>query len=103
MKVAQKKTQAKSKKPHGLVARVVVVAAVVVALVIALGIVFVVFNANRQNGLVAAVTGASQGLVGIFVGALSPRDPNLRVVVDWGLIAVAYLVLGQLLARLLDR
>jgi hypothetical protein len=80
---------------------VAVTAGLALALLIGLGIIFVIFGANRGNVVVSAVLSVSGVLVGVFKHVLAPGDPNLRVVIEWGLTAVGYIILGRLLAKVL--
>jgi hypothetical protein len=69
------------------------------ALLIGMGIIFVVFGANRGNVVVSVVLSVSGALVGVFKQVLMPGDPSLRLAIEWGLTAVAYVILGRLLAK----
>jgi hypothetical protein len=86
-------------KPASIAARVAATAGLALALLIGLGIIFVVFNANRGNIVVSVVLSASEALVGVFRQVVMPTDPSLRLAIEWGLTAVAYVILGRLLAK----
>ncbi len=77
--------------------------AVIVAAIIALGIAFVIFDANKANGIVSFVLRVAGDLVGPFKDLFTPKDPKRNVFVNWGLAAVVYLVLGLFVARILRR
>lgn len=84
-------------------ARVVKAVGAIVAGIIVLGIVLRLLDANASNDLVAAVLDATRWLVGPFKGLFSIDDPDMRIVVNWGLAAVVYFALSRLIARLLLR
>ncbi len=84
-----------------LLARVVSLMAALAALVLAGYVVFVVFGANPHNPIVSAVTGWADGLVLWFQDLFTPQDPKVRVLVNYGLAALAYLVAGRVAARVI--
>lgn len=75
----------------------------IAALLIVLGILFVVLEANTGNAIVAFVLDVADFLVGPFDGLFTPKDPKLEVVINYGIAAVIYLVVGSLIARLIRR
>jgi drug/metabolite transporter (DMT)-like permease len=86
-----------------VLSRVVTVAAGIAAALIAIGILFVVLEGNQDNGLVSASTDAAKFLAGPFDELFMPKSRKLGVGVSWGIAAVVYLVVGQVVAGLLDR
>ncbi|WP_066890202.1 hypothetical protein [Carbonactinospora thermoautotrophica] len=92
-------------QPHvvvvGLLARGVSLVAASAALVLAGYVVFVVFEANPRNPIVSTVTGWADGLVLWFQDLFTPRNPKVRVLVNYGLAALAYLLAGRLAARVI--
>lgn len=87
----------------GVLARVIDVVVAVVAAVIALGILLVVLEANRSNGIVDAVVDAARWLAGPFDDFFSLDRRKVEVAVNWGLALLVYVVVGRLLAGLLRR
>ena len=87
----------------GLLARAIDIVVAVVAAIIALGVLLVVLEANRDNGLVNAVLDAARWLAGPFKDFFSLDDPKLMVAVNWGLALVVYVVVGRTLSGLLRR
>ena len=75
----------------------------IAALLIVLGILFVVLEANTGNSIVSFVLDVADFLVGPFDGLFTPKDPKLEVVINYGIAAVIYLVVGSLIARLIRR
>jgi hypothetical protein len=73
----------------------------IVAAVIALGIAFVVLEANPDNAIVSAVDDVARALVGPFDGMFELDNAKTEVAVNWGIAAVAYLILGALVAWLI--
>jgi hypothetical protein len=73
------------------------------AAVIVAGILLVVFDANQGNQIVEAVTDAARWLTGPFHELFTIENRDWRVVVNWGLAAIAYLVVSRFVARLFAR
>jgi len=86
-----------------VLATIIAVAVALIAVVIVLGILLKVLEANRENSIVEAVIGIGQSLVGPIGSIFSLSSRNLEVAVNWGLAAVLYLVVGNLVAGLLRR
>jgi hypothetical protein len=86
-----------------LVARIVVWIATLLAAIIALGILFVVLDANAGNTIVSHVHDWAKSLAGPFDGMFNLHNPKTELAVNWGLAAVVYLVVGSLIASLLRR
>ena len=87
----------------GALASIVGVVFAVIALIIVLGIVFTLFDANKANTIVTHVLRAARDLVGPFDGLFTPKDPKRAILVNWGLAALIYLVVGGLVSRLFRR
>jgi hypothetical protein len=88
-------------KMLGLIASLVGLASVVVALVLVVYIVLVVFRANPKNVLVHDVKDLARPLAWIFRDLFTPKSPRVRVLVNYGIAAVVYLVAGRLIVRVL--
>jgi hypothetical protein len=77
-------------------------AAGIVAAIIALGILFIVLEANPSNTIVSTVDDMARGLVGPFDGMFGMDNAKAAVAVNWGIAAFAYLILGVLIAWLIE-
>jgi hypothetical protein len=82
-------------------ARIVRTVTSIVVAVIVGGILLYVLGANGSNDIVAAVLDASRWLVGPFDDLFSLESAKWQVVVNWGIAAVVYSLIGSLIARLL--
>lgn len=84
-------------------ARLVSVIAGLVAFVIVLGIVLVVLDANPTNTVVDAVLDAAKFLVDPFKDIFDLKRRKTEIAVNWGIAAAVYLIVGNIIARLLRR
>jgi hypothetical protein len=84
-------------------ARLIRLAAGIIAAIIALGILFVVLEANPDNTIVSAVDDAARALVGPFDDMFSIDNAKTAIAVNWGIAAFVYLILGALIAWLIER
>lgn len=87
----------------GLLAGLVIAAATVIALILVLHIVFVAFETNPDNPIVNFVKGVAGTLAWVFKDLFVPENERIKVLVNFGLAAVVYLVAGSLVASLLRR
>ncbi len=85
------------------VARIVNLIARVIVAILVVTILFVVFEANRSNGIVEAVLDAGRFLAGPFKDIFNLDNPKTEVAVNYGFAAVAYLLVAGLITRLLVR
>ena len=86
----------------GLARIVTLLTAAVVGLLL-LGILLVVLEANRSNDVVNALLDAGRFLAGPLDDVFKLHSHKAAVAVNWGLAALAYLVIGGLISRLLRR
>lgn len=84
-------------------ARAVVLAGTIVALILAIGILLVLFGANRSNDIVHAVRDAAGFLAGPFDNLFDLRRQKAETAVNWGVAAVVWYGLARFIARLLLR
>ncbi|MFI6518584.1 hypothetical protein ACIBF1_23715 [Spirillospora sp. NPDC050679] len=91
------------KRAVSLLAGLVSIVTTIVVLVLAVHIVFVVFEANASNDLVSRVGDWAGDLAWQFKDVFQPEDPKLAVAVNYGLAALVYLVIGRLLVTLIRR
>ena len=84
-------------------ARLIRALAGLVALLIVVAIVLFVLDANPSNGVVKAFHDAGAWLAGPFKNLFSIHGAKLAMAVNWGIAALVYLVVGHLIASLLER
>jgi hypothetical protein len=84
-----------------VVARVIAILVGVLVALIVLGILLIVLEANRDNVIVAAIKDAAETLVGPFQKLFTLKDLKAEVAVNWGIAAFVYLIVGQVVARLI--
>jgi hypothetical protein len=85
------------------VARIVRLITMVVVGLIVVGIALVLFEANRDNGVVDWLLGAAEFLTEPFDNVFDADDRKTRIGVNWGLAAVVYAIAGGVIVRLLRR
>lgn len=83
-----------------LVARAIAIIVGVLVALIVLGILLKVLEANPDNAIVAVVTDVAETLVGPFQELFTLKDGKAEVAVNWGIAAFVYLIVGQIVARL---
>jgi hypothetical protein len=76
-------------------------AAGIVAAIIVAGILLVVLNANPTNDIVSAIHDVARALAGPFDGMFTLNSADATIAVNWGIAAVAYLIVGALVAWLI--
>lgn len=86
-----------------ILANIVHVATGLIATIFVLHIVFTLFGANEDSGVVSFVYQVAKVLVLGFGDVFTPDDATLGLVLNYGLAAIVYLVLGRLVARALGR
>jgi hypothetical protein len=84
-------------------ARIVRSLAGIIALVIVVAIVLFLVGANPSNQIVSAIHDAGAWLAGPFKNLFSIHNAKLAMVVNWGLAALVYLIVGHIIASLLVR
>jgi hypothetical protein len=87
----------------GLLARAVRLVVSVIVLIIVAGILLVLLKANLTNSIVSTVHGWARSLTGPFDGIFSLHNARVAIAVNWGIAAAVYLLVGELIARLLGR
>lgn len=86
-----------------ILARVIVALVGIIALIIAVAILLRVLRANPDNGIVSLFDSVARWLVGPFDGMFKPRDRRAEIAVNWGIALLVYVLVGRLLAGLVDR
>ncbi|GAB3299653.1 hypothetical protein GCM10027563_44000 [Parasphingorhabdus pacifica] len=74
-----------------------------IATVFVLHIVFVIAGANQGSGIVSFVYGTAKVFVLGFGDVFTPGDATMGLVLNYGLAAIVYLVLGKVVAGALRR
>ena len=92
-----------ARKGAWTLARLVSLAASIVAGIIVVGILLVVFEANKSNEVVKDVLDAARWLVGPFKDLFSLDTHKATTAVNWGIAAVVYRFAGSFIARILRR
>jgi hypothetical protein len=85
------------------IARIVSLITGIVVGVIVIGILLVLFEANRDNSIVDFVLNVGEFLVEPFDNVFEPDGRKAKVGVNWGLAALVYALVGGLIVRLLRR
>ncbi|MFD0902053.1 hypothetical protein [Actinomadura sediminis] len=87
----------------GAVATAVSVVTTIAVAILAIHILFVVFEANTGNEIVRWFADGAGWLAWRFEDVFRPDDPKIAVAVNYGLAALVYLVVGRLIAALVRR
>jgi hypothetical protein len=73
------------------------------ALVLAVHVLLTVGNANPDNGITRFFSATADPLALAFKSLFQPEDAQLRVLVNYGLAAVFWLIVSSVLSRLIRR
>lgn len=84
-------------------ASVVMTIATAIAAVIVLGIVFVLLGVNLNNDIVHFFMEIARFFAGPFSDLIPQDTQKLNYVVNWGIAALVYLIVGAILARIIRR
>jgi hypothetical protein len=83
-------------------ARLVMIAASFIALLIALAIVLYDVNANGGNAIAKGIHEGANLFAGAFTGLIRFNGhPKRAITVDWGIALVAYMVLAEIVSRMI--
>jgi hypothetical protein len=93
--------RAGGKRARMVVARAIAILVGVLVALIVLGILLIVLEANPDNAIVAAITDVAETLVGPFQELFTLKERKTEVAVNWGIAAFVYLIVGQVVARLI--
>ncbi|HEV7932716.1 MAG TPA: hypothetical protein VGP70_10435 [Actinomadura sp.] len=91
------------KRVVSVIATGVSILTMLVVAVLAVHILFAVFEANGSNAIVVAVREWADRLAWEFKDVFAPRDPKVSVLVNYGLAAVVYLIVGRIIVGLVRR
>lgn len=75
----------------------------VFALIEALYILMIILGANQANGFFAFIRSLAEPLALFFPGLFATGNFNLDIILNYGLAAVFWLVIGSVLARVIGR
>jgi hypothetical protein len=89
-------------RTYGAASAVMTVFAVIAG-VLVLGILLILVGANQQNTLVDFFLDIGRFFARPFNHLIPQDDAKQDITVNWGIGAIAYLVVGSLLARLVRR
>ncbi|NMO88355.1 hypothetical protein [Actinomycetospora sp. TBRC 11914] len=85
----------------GVLASLVRIVTVVFAAILVLHVVLVVTSANPQNGVAQALAAGADRLTLGLGDLFAPTSPSLAVILNYGLPAVVWLIIGVIVARLI--
>ncbi len=85
---------------HYGAAAVVMAIFTIIALILLFGILLVLAGANRQNMIVDGVLNVGQFFAHPFEHMFTAHSAKQDILVNWGIGAIVYLVVGGVLARL---
>lgn len=88
---------------HRGIAAVIMAIAAVIACILALHIIFVLVDSNGSNTIVSTIGSWSWHLAAWFRGLFTTNSARWDTVLDYGLAALAYLFVGQVIARFVER
>ena len=86
-----------------LIARIVRIVTILIAAVIVAAIVLRVLGANPGNVIVSAIHDVARAFVGPFKNIFTINDAKLAMAVNWGIAAIAYLLVGSIISSLIRR
>lgn len=90
-------------KIANILAGVVRWAGLIVAVILVLRVLLTVGGANPANGITSFVTSWSDPLAWGFKDLFTPSDGKLRVLVNYGIAAIFWLIVSSILARIIRR
>jgi hypothetical protein len=71
--------------------------------ILVLHVIFVIGEANAGNGIVSWVRGWAESLAIGFKDLFEPEDAKLRVLVNYGIAALFWLIVSAIVARIIRR
>lgn len=99
--VSKSKVKRGSDAVRSRVASAVWLLAVLAALILAVGALLVALDANEDNSIVKFLLDAGHKIDGPFWKVFTFEDTTKEYLVNWGLAAVAYLIGGRILDRII--
>ncbi|HEX3778122.1 MAG TPA: hypothetical protein VHX38_00505 [Pseudonocardiaceae bacterium] len=90
-------------KAVNLVASVIRWAGLIVVIILVVRVLLTVGGANPSNGITSFITSWSDPLAWGFKDLFTPGDAKLRVLVNYGIAAIFWLIVSSVIARLIRR
>ena len=90
-------------KITNILANVVRWAGLIIAVILVLRVLLTVGGANPANGITSFVTSWSDPLAWGFKDLFTPSDGKLRVLVNYGIAAIFWLIVSSILARIIRK
>ncbi|OZM73454.1 hypothetical protein CFN78_10910 [Amycolatopsis antarctica] len=90
-------------KVVGLIAGIARWIGLIFALILVMHVIFVVGDANPENGIVTFARDWSETLSVGFKDLFAPADPKLSVLVNYGIAALFWLVVSSIVAKIIRR
>lgn len=87
----------------GVIANIVRWAGLVVAVILVVRVLLTVGGANPANGITSFITTCSDQLAWGFRDLFTPTEPKLRVLVNYGVAAIFWLIVSGIIARLIRK
>lgn len=87
----------------GLLAGIVRWVGLIFAVILVLHVIFTVGGANPDNGIVSWVRGWADSLAIGFKDLFEPNDAKLRVLVNYGIAALFWLIVSSIVTRIIRR
>ena len=87
----------------GILAGLVRWAGLIVVIILVVRVLLTVGGANPANGITSFITSASDPLAWGFKDLFTPGDAKLRVLVNYGIAAIFWLIVSSIIARLIRR
>ncbi len=87
----------------GFLAGLVRWAGLIVVIILVVRVLLTVGGANPNNGITSFITTVSDPLAWGFKDLFTPSDAKLRVLVNYGIAAIFWLIVSSIIARLIRR
>lgn len=101
MATADKQVKTASDAFRNRIAAVVWLIAVLAALILAVGALLIALDANADNAMVGWVFDAAKRIDWFFWKIFEMKDRTKNHLVNWGLAAVSYLIVGRIADRII--
>ncbi len=87
----------------GLIASAVMIVAVIVAVILAVHILFAVFNANPHNSIVDFINHRAAQFAWHFKSLFTPKSQRIATLANYGIAAIIYVIAGRIIAGIIRR
>jgi hypothetical protein len=87
----------------GVLAGLVRWAGLIVVIILVVRVLLTVGGANPSNGITSFITSVSDPLAWGFKDLFTPGDAKLRVLVNYGIAAIFWLIVSSVIAKLIRR